>query len=337
MNTTLHSTPEEYLANTPIPKDIEQRVRKLQTRNNWYGFFALAMDWLIIAIAIYLAHIIPTIWMYLISIVLIGSRMRGLDNMTHEASHAMLFKNRFLNRWISSFFATFPVLKSFSTYRKSHFMHHRHLWTEKDPDFIRYKLNGLDQPVEKGWRFILKHVIRPLILIHVPGYIKGAISANFFSQDETISERCIRIGYWLLIISASILFGFWKELILFWLVPLLTTYQVISYWVEMGEHAGLKSQNALFASRNSFGGFLSRFLFHPHNDPYHLVHHLYPAVPHYNIKKAHLILMEFDEYRKAHHCMGFFKPFSPGFPSVIEDIQKGNGSTIHHHVDQSIS
>lgn len=324
MGSTVQSMREESTETTPIPLDIKKRVRKLQVRNNWSGFVSIGLDWLIIAAAIYLYSLVPTIWMYLISIVLIGSRMRGLDNMTHEASHAMLFQSRFLNKWVSCFFATFPVLKSFSTYRESHYKHHRHLWTDKDPDFLRYKLNGLDQPVEKGWKFVSKHVLRPLILVHVPAYIKGAVSANFYSRDEPFVERVARIGYWVGIVGASIWFGFWQELIFFWFVPLLTTYQVISYWVEMGEHAGLKSENAMLASRNSFGGWISRFLFHPHNDPYHLVHHLFPAVPHYHIKKAHLILMEFDEYRKAHHCMGFFRPFTPGFPSVLEDIQQGN-------------
>ncbi|AIC95717.1 hypothetical protein BleG1_3153 [Shouchella lehensis G1] len=65
---------------------------------------------------------------------------------------------------------------------------------------------------------------------------------------------------------------------------------------------------------------IQRFLLHPDHDNYHLVHHLFPAVPHYNLKKAHLILMQDNKYKEAHHCTGFFKTFLPGFYSVIEDI-----------------
>ncbi|MDQ0217610.1 hypothetical protein ELQ35_06275 [Peribacillus cavernae] len=151
-------------------------------------------------------------------------------------------------------------------------------------------------------------------------YIYGTIKVNIFSKEEPWSERIAKVFFWLSIITVSITFDFWQELILFWFVPLLTTFQIIRYWAEMAEHSGLKNENELYASRNTFGNPVEKFFLHPHHDNYHLVHHLFPAIPHYNLKKAHLVLMEDPAYKGAHHCTGFFKSFLPGFYSVVEDI-----------------
>ncbi|MFI3560404.1 fatty acid desaturase, partial [Staphylococcus pseudintermedius] len=106
----------------------------------------------------------------------------------------------------------------------------------------------------------------------------------------------------------------------YWIVPTLTTFQIIRYWAEMAEHSGLNNGSELTASRNTFGMPWTIFIFHPHHDNYHLVHHLFPAIPHYNLRKAHEILMRDDSYRNAHHCTGFFKTTLPGFYSVVKDI-----------------
>ncbi len=75
----------------------------------------------------------------------------------------------------------------------------------------------------------------------------------------------------------------------------------------MAEHSGLNNDTELTANRNTFGMHWTLFLLHPHHDNYHLVHHLFPAIPHYNLKKAHTILMQNKKYREAHHCTRFFK------------------------------
>lgn len=317
----LKTRPTQELEKYHFSPEIVKKIRNLQRKNNWYNFFAIGLDWLIIGSVIYLNYVIPTIWMYLISIIIIGSRMRGLDIMMHESSHHMLFKNRKLNKWITCFFAAYPIMISYHAYCKSHMTHHKYLWSEIDPDNIRYRLVGLDQPPKSKLQFFLRHCLKPIFLIHVPRYLVGMIKVTAYSKEEPLFDVIVRNIYWGTIITCSIIFGFWQELILFWLVPFLTTLQILKYWAEMAEHAGLESDQELFATRNSFGNWFERVLIHPHQNSYHLVHHLFPAIPHYNIKKAHLILMEDPEYQKAHHCTGFFLSMAPGFSSVIDDIQ----------------
>ncbi|MDQ0858856.1 fatty acid desaturase family protein [Bacillus sp. V2I10] len=315
------TNPPQELEKHRFSKEIMLKIRDLQQRNNWYNFFAIGLDWFIISLAIVLNYFIPTVWMYLISLVIIGSRMRGLDIMMHESSHRMLFKNRKLNKWVACFFAAYPIMISHKAYCKSHMSHHKYLWSEVDPDKQRYQIVGLDKPPENRMKFFIHHCLKPLLLVHVPNYLIGMIKVTAYAKDEPRLDQVIRTVYWGVIIINSIIFGFWQELILFWFVPFLTTFQVLKYWAEMAEHAGLESEQEIFASRNSFGNWFERSLIHPHRNSYHLVHHLFPAVPHYNIKKAHLILLEDSEYQKAHHCTGFFLSSAPGFSSVIDDIQ----------------
>lgn len=121
---------EEKLEKAKFSSDIKKRVRELQPRDNWHNIFTIAFDWLVIIGSILLVNTFPTWWMYLIAIIIIGSRMRAFDNLMHEASHFQLFKNKKLNKWIACFFVAFPVFTSFTTYCQSHYMHHRHLWHE---------------------------------------------------------------------------------------------------------------------------------------------------------------------------------------------------------------
>ncbi|MCM3598070.1 fatty acid desaturase family protein [Metabacillus idriensis] len=313
--------PPQHLVKYQFSKEIRAEIRKLQKKNNWYNIFAIALDWFMISLVVTLYYIFPSIWVYLVSIFIIGSRMRGLDIMMHESSHNMLFKNKKLNKWITCIFAAYPIMISYQAYCKGHMTHHKYLWSEDDPDLIRYRIFGLDKPEQSKVKFFIFHFLKPLLLIHVPRYILGMIKVSMYSKDESRFDRYARNIYWLLIISSSVIFGFWDVLLLFWVIPFLTSFQILKYWAEMAEHAGLENEHEIFASRNSFGNWFERFLLHPHHNSYHLVHHLFPAVPHYNIKKAHLILMEDQEYRKAHHCTGFFVSLAPGFSSVIDDIQ----------------
>ncbi|EQA7701826.1 fatty acid desaturase [Staphylococcus pseudintermedius] len=290
-------------------------------KNNYINIIALLFDWIIILGSALASIYFNNIFVYILAIVLIGSRMRAFDNLMHEACHRSLFTNRFMNKWVACFFVAFPIFTSYTAYCNSHFKHHRNLWDEEnDPDTQRYRLVGLDKPQKSTKAFVKNHIVKVLLLFHVPKYIMGTISANLYTKEVPKSELWVRNVFWVAIITLSIIFNFWWYIILYWIVPTLTTFQIIRYWAEMAEHSGLNNGSELTASRNTFGMPWTIFIFHPHHDNYHLVHHLFPAIPHYNLRKAHEILMRDDSYRNAHHCTGFFKTTLPGFYSVVKDI-----------------
>lgn len=310
-------------------KKTRDKLRFLQRKNNYTNLFYISFDWLIIAGAFLLSQYLEHIVAYLVSVLVIASRQRAFDNLTHEASHGNLLKHPSLNKWISWLFVTFPIFTSLTAYRKSHFIHHRYLSEENDPDLQRYKMFGLDNP-PSGFKFILLHVIRPLTSFHAPRYIYGTLSSFIYSKDIPLFEQKLRFLYWAVIITVSIQYNFWDLMLLYWLIPYMTVLQIIRYFAEMSEHAGLmKNEDPLLKTRNVFGNTLFLKFMYPHHDHYHLVHHLFPGIPHYNLPKAHAILMEEEEYCKARHCIGYF--FSPvkGFNSVINDIRAPHKKSHH--------
>ncbi|MGZ4122094.1 MAG: fatty acid desaturase family protein [Tumebacillaceae bacterium] len=309
--------------------ETKQLLRALQQKNNTINFFYILADWALIVGAIALSKFVGGWLTYLLAIAIIGSRQRAFDNLTHEASHNSLFKNQKLNNIMGSLFSAFPLFTSFTAYKDSHFIHHRHLSEEVDPDLIRYKLIGLDNPPSSGVTFTLKHILSPITMLHVPLYIYGTLRSFIYSKETPIPEQLARLGYWVAIVSTAVYFGHGLDIVLYWIVPYVTVLQVIRYFAEMSEHAGLMTnQNPLMKTRNVFGNRVFLKLVYPHHDHYHLIHHLFAGIPHYNLPKAHKILMKEPSYCEAKHCMGYF--FSPirGVNSVVDDI-RNRGERSH--------
>ncbi len=295
-------------------------LRKLQKKNNWYNFFSIGLDWFLIAAAIGVSLYIGTIWMYLLAVCVIAGRMRGLDNLMHEASHNMLFKTKSLNRWIGFLFVALPVCTNFNMYCTSHYKHHRFLWTDDDPDTVALKKLGLHQSKITKAQFLLKYIFGSFLIANLFDNIKTFIHKLITNEQQTKLEYGIKLVFWAALIGSSVIFGFWLQLILYWLIPLLFIFPIIRFWSDLADHSGLETLDPLYSSRNSYGNFLERFFLYPHHDTYHIVHHLFPAIPHYNLKQAHITLMSVPDYARAHHCTGFVASFFPGFRSVIDDI-----------------
>ena len=125
------------------------------------------------------------------------------------------------------YFYSIPHFTSFTTYCNSHFQHHRNLWDEEnDPDTKRYRIVGLDKPQENINKFIKDHIIKVLLLFHVPKYILGTVSANLYSKDIPKSELWTRNILWLVLISTSIVFNFDFTLLSFGLYHFLQLFKL---------------------------------------------------------------------------------------------------------------
>ena len=75
-----------------------------------------------------------------------------------------------------------------------------------------------------------------------PNYLIGMIKVTAYAKEEPRFDQIIRtLLFGANMIICSICFGFWQELILFWESPFLTTFQMLKYWAEMAQHAGLES------------------------------------------------------------------------------------------------
>jgi fatty acid desaturase len=312
-----------------IPENLRVQLLALERKDNWHNLFYIGSDWLVIVAAIALTLTLgmnPLI--YILAVIVIGSRQRGLMNLLHEASHGKMFRNRTMNDWGGRFFTTYPMGASLSAYRVAHFIHHGWLWDEeKDPKTIRYQELGLVVPPSDRLTFFKRHILRPLLLAHVAHNIAAALSL----KGERRSETIVRFGFLALVFAGVIIAHALPGFLLFWVVPFCTSFQIIRYWNEMAEHAGLPDYNAWMATRNWRSNLVMEWLLAPHSDDlYHLAHHLFPLIPHYRLAAAHRLLMQLPQYAGAHHCDGFFFPRRADAPSVLQDIRRPQDIYKYH-------
>lgn len=85
----------------------------------------------------------------------------------------------------------------------------------------------------------------------------------------------------------------------YWLLPYLTIFQSITWFIELSEHYPMikDAKTNLHASRNRFSHWLEALFMSMHNENYHLIHHLFPKIPFWRLQEAHNILLKDVEYR----------------------------------------
>jgi fatty acid desaturase len=101
-----------------------------------------------------------------------------------------------------------------------------------------------------------------------------------------------------LLTNAVLLVGLWlagipEAYLLIWWLPALTGYSVVLRIRSIAEHACVADpSDPLRQTRTTLAPGWLRFLVAPHHVNYHLEHHLFMTVPHYNLPEAHRLLAE---------------------------------------------
>ena len=219
---------------------------------------------------------------------LIGTRLRGLNNIVHECSHATFANDRALNTTIGSICSSM-TLGCFADYRYEHLTHHAHLGDyDHDLDLQGIKDLRLHEPLTR--KVLLRHLTNPLLGRHLPYYLH----MNMSSRDGK-AFKAMKIG--LILAAIAITLAAPLTGILFVLVPFVLVYSTLNYWADCMDHAGIvASEDELDASRNILAPWPVRVLFFPRNDCFHLVHHLFPHIPARHLEMSHEQLTQDEIY-----------------------------------------
>ncbi|MEH2408073.1 guanitoxin biosynthesis L-arginine gamma (S) hydroxylase [Nostoc sp.] len=276
---------------------IYHQIKPLLKIDNWHCWLAFGEDWLVIFFAVCISYCLSW-YFYPLTILLIGSRQRALATLLHEASHHTIAKNCTLNFIMGTFLSGYLILQSMSSYRKSHVKeHHAHFGQpEQDTDYQFALSQGLYEQTLDAKTFRWRYIIAPLLLSKAPNYLKSLLTRRLLEQQNYLEVFAMAL-WWLIIIGVSVLGNLWQYLILFWLIPYVTVFQIIGWFIELAEHYPLMNNGVtLYMSRNRHSPFIEQFLTGMHNENYHLVHHLFPSIPFWNIPKVHEILMQDPNY-----------------------------------------
>lgn len=294
---------ESDLDFTRLSPKIRRDLRVLCRLDNYHGALGLLFDYAVIAVSIYLCLGI-SYWFYPLSLLLIGSTQRALVNILHESSHKVLARNKALNVLLGTTCSGHLVFHLYNPYRSSHIgFHHRFLGdAEKDPDFEFHRNCGIYDPSLGNRAFFLRNILFAVFGLRSLEYVRYVIEDRILFKSKNVAvsmplglraERWMLLGLWAAILTPLTVGGFLLEFLLFWIVPLLTTAIAVGWLSELAEHYPLpESENRqILMTRNRHGWLLERFLLGRHNDNYHLVHHLNPGIPFWNMRKAHDVLL----------------------------------------------
>ncbi|MEP1535008.1 MAG: guanitoxin biosynthesis L-arginine gamma (S) hydroxylase [Paracoccaceae bacterium] len=320
-------------------KPLRTELKPLLTLDNWHGPLAVATDWFVIASAVVLAEF--SFWFLPLGILLIGSRQRALASLLHEGAHLVLARARWLNQTLSEWLTGYVIFQVYDTYRTSHVEgHHKHLGDPHlDPDLGHYIVCGLYE-VRDRHDFFWKHFVRTVVFLNIPQYLRYLLVHRL--GDIWSSRRAfIRLLLTQLTLFSvfSVTVG-WHGYFLYWLLPFLTAFQVIGWLSEISEHYDLfsKSQSTLTISRNRFPCLLERAFIGMHGDDFHQTHHLFPLIPFWNLKKAHQVLMQDQNYAAHSAGVGGILWASKGRRSVLtmimEDIYRAAPAETSHIVTE---
>lgn len=285
--------------------EIKVELKPLYKLDNWHGVLALSIGYLIILFSI-VSTIYSHYFLYPIAIFIIASRQRALATIQHEASHFVLAKNKFLNRLLGSVFSGNLIFQGFNTYIKSHvYQHHIFLGDENyDPDYKYHLGLGLYNSQNPS---IAKSSLAKFmnIFTYILSYTKYVTHNRVFTLKINIDSIMIAIVH-LIIISGLFLLHWLTFYIVFWLIPLFVFFPLIGWFIEVAEHYPLVHVNNLdlHMTRNRFSHVVEALFFSMHNENYHLVHHLKPGIPFWNLKKAHKILLKDENYKLSNKAMG---------------------------------
>lgn len=316
------------------PAEVKRQLAALRP-DNFSGFGYIVKDYLVIVLVAVLTSRFSWAF-YPLALLLIGSHQRSLTTIAHDAAHRTLARKRWLNYALGILFAAYPLFQRHWAYRISHvYRHHRFLGDpHNDPDlqfFLKARVYEVCPPREYFWRIVL----RPILGGASINYLKYVWSNRFVvagkSQDgDSTAVLVDKVGFaafWISVVACALALGEFANLILFWVVPYLTTFQILGWFIELAEHSPMCETERIDAllTRNRKGNFLERLLFGQNLDEYHLEHHLSPGVPFWRLREAQKIRLQDPAYAAvAATWGGLFVAGPNGQKSVLAQLLDRN-------------
>jgi fatty acid desaturase len=280
-----------------LPREV---IQQLTRRSAWRATAAVLHDFLILAAAIGVAlYYWPNPLVLIPAVIVIGTRQHALFVIAHDAAHYLLYDHRLVNDVVGRTCAMLQGL-SMCTYRVIHRMHHNNLYGELDPD------TALHGGYPRGRAYLVRKLLKDLSGLTAwktyAYFLGGAPALNTKTnvalrplddtsqklRDEARQDRNMVVAFHIAMVAAMAWSGYLLQYLVLWVLPLVTVVQAILRLRAIAEHGATTDfSSPLTAARTNLApGWLAWLIF-PHQVNYHIEHHLYASVPHYNLPALH--------------------------------------------------
>ncbi|MGF6976160.1 fatty acid desaturase [Paraburkholderia sp. JPY465] len=290
-------------------------VHQAMTAPNPSRVFAdIAFDWLSIVGAMLLFHRFG--WYAApAAIAWIGNRQRALGNLLHDAAHRNLANSRQLNDAIARLLIAPPLFNSLSAYRESHARHHAWLGDPKaDPDYIDVR----PAPGDSWWHPYLAVLVTPRAWA-------ASIFGHLHARQVTFSRKAGIFVWWIAVLGTmTVILGLHAAaaFIGLWILARATVFHAITTFREFCDHFGRQPGGVFNYTRDISPRSVWRWVIHPHNNGYHLTHHLMPSVPYHRLPKAQGRLLALPAFaRTARVSHAYFS----GSDAVVREWEISGG------------
>lgn len=276
-----------------LPREV---LLPLTRRSAWRASAAIVQDLAVIAAAIAAAlYFWPNPFVIVAAVLIIGTRQHALFVIAHDAAHYLLYERRWLNDAVGRACAAVNGL-SMCTYRVIHRLHHNHLYGDLDPD------TALHGGYPRGKWYLVRKLLKDLAGFTAwktyAYFLGGAPALNTSTnvamrplddtsdqlRDAARRDRNLVIALHAALLAGFAASGYVVEYLLLWVLPLVTVVQAILRLRAIAEHGATTDfTSPLTAARTNTGPAWLEWLFFPHQVNYHIEHHVYASVPHYNL------------------------------------------------------
>ena len=262
--------------------------------------------WAVIIGAIALAVHIGQLWMTLLAIVLVGTRLNVLGLLVHEQVHFLGLKGRY-GDLIANLLVGYPLLAlTVEGYAAVHLAHHRFFFTARDPDFLRK--SGVDWDFPMTPKHLAKLFLGDLFGLSFIKLIRGkrldkqdgrggeagtkpSETAELFKRPYP-TPAWVRPAYYVVVASGLTYAGLWPVFLIYWLIPLLTVLPVIVRLGAITEHVyDLPGASVIDASPLVMQTWWEKLILPNLNFSLHPYHHFYTGVAYLNLPKVHQIFV----------------------------------------------
>jgi fatty acid desaturase len=301
-----------------LPTDARNQILALGGPRPWLFLRAALFAWVIIFGAIGWAAFANNIWVSLLVILIVATRQNVLGLLVHEQAHCLGFPAR--GDVIANLLAAYPLLVlTVESYAQVHLSHHKYFFTDKDPDFLRKSGPDWTFPMPP-WRFA-RLILGDLIGFNVWRLLKGKrLEGGAFKRPHP-TPKWIRLAFYGSVAVALTVTHTWHLFLLYWLLPLVTVFQVIVRWGAVCEHKyNLRNATIGESSPIIVPRWWEMLLLPNLNFALHPYHHLFPGVSYSNLPRVHEIFRGvglIDDTRVFHGYGAYLKYLLRPITSIV--------------------
>ncbi len=301
-------TIDKPLSRADVKRLTEQRLLPNLLKIPLFLAIMVALNWL--------AWTTPSTVLKWTAYVGIGYMWMGMVTFMHDAGHNTLFRSPMAN-WVFGIACMIPLMATFVGFKEDHLEHHRHNRSPKDPDAFTM-----------GKRGVLDFVV--FYLYMVIGVVLSFLHFNIiypvtrFGPKEWaihLFETVVTIACYWALIAWAMANGVLGKTLELWLVPvyIFTLFNSVRF---IAEHYGTPwDAGQLAGTRTIVSNGFNRFFWN--NINWHIGHHVYPAVPWYNLEELHRLMEPAIEAKGAvvdKSYLGVFMGALAGGPETEERL-----------------